>query len=441
MIQKIIKRLFKTDLKVRLYGNAIWSLSGALLSKIIFFIALIIAANILGKVHYGEFGMLNSTILMFVSVASLGLGATASRYIAEFRDNSPEKTIDIYLITQIFSYVIAFVSSVFIFWFADGISFHSFHSLQLGDEIRVATIIFFFSIINGSQNGVLSGFERFDLIAYSNIVKAVFQSVLLVSGAYYYNVIGALIGLAIAQFIANMYNRMLISPLFRPYNTNLLDRLKKLSWNQLDVLWKFSLPTVVSSLTIVPVMWYAKTKLVQIEGFESMADFDVAEQWRSQILYIPAVLSQIILPMLANLKGNSSKEDYFKSIKINLMVNIMVSVALSFLVVLVAPWLLLQYGKDFNNTTPIYFLCISAILISISNVVFPILLTYNKMWNGVFINGIWALSFVLLSNELLNRGYGENGLAIAVAISYALMLSIQIVYCIYLIKTKSWNEV
>src|SRR5690606_2012673 len=149
-------------------------------------------ANILGKVHYGEFGMLNSTILMFVSVASLGLGATASRYIAEFRDNSPEKTIDIYLITRIFSYVIAFVSSVFIFWFADSISFHSFHSLQLGDEIRVATIIFFFSIINGSQNGVLSGFERFDLVAYSNIVKAVFQSVLLVSGAYYYNVTGAL---------------------------------------------------------------------------------------------------------------------------------------------------------------------------------------------------------------------------------------------------------
>lgn len=441
MIQKITKKLFKTDLKVRIYSNAIWSLSGALLSKIIFFIALIITANYLGKVHYGEFGMLNSTILMFVAVASLGLGATASRYIAEFRDNSPDKTIDIYLITQIFSYVIAFASSIFIFCFADGISFNSFHSSQLGDEIQVATIIFFFSVINGSQNGVLSGFERFDLVAYSNIVKAVFQSILLVIGAYYYSVIGALIGLAIAQFIANMYNRILIAQLFRTYNTNLFDRFKKLSWNQFDVLWKFSLPTVVSSLTIVPVMWYAKTKLVQIEGFESLANFDVAEQWRSQILYIPSVLSQIILPMLANLKGNSSKEEYFKSIKINLTINIIFSVALSFLVVSVAPWLLSQYGEDFNNTTPIFFLCVSAVLISISNVVFPILLTYNKMWNGVLINSIWALSFVLLSNQLLNRGYGENGLAVAVAISYALMLSIQIVYCIFLIKTKPWNEV
>ena len=441
MIEKTVRRFFKTDLKARLYGNAFWSLAGAVLSKLIFFIALIVAANILGKVHYGEFGMMNSTVLMFVALASLGLGATASRYIAEFRDTDPEKTINVYLVTQTFSYVVGFISSVIIFWFADSISVHSFHSNHLGDEIRIGTVIFFFSIINGAQNGVLSGFERFDLIAYSNVVKAVFQSVLLIAGAYYYRLFGALAGLAIAQLAANLYNRILIAPLLKAYRIRLLDQLKKLSFRQFDILWKFSLPTVISSLAIVPVMWYAKTKLVQLEGFKTMANFDVAEQWRAQILYIPAVLSQIVLPMLSNFKGNASKEEYFKSIRINLSINVVVSFVLSLFVILIAPWLLSKYGKDFNNTVPVYFLCISAVLIAASNVVFPILLTYNKIWYGMLINGIWALCFVLLSNELLNRGYGEDGLAAAVAISYAFMLLVQGTYCWYLIKNKEWNEI
>lgn len=394
----------------------------------------------MGKVHYGEFGMMNSTVLMFVAVASLGLGATASRYIAENRDVNPEKTIDIYLITQLFSYGIAIVSSIFIFWFADTISLKSFHQTDLGTEIRITTLIFFFSIINGSQNGILSGFERFKLVAYSNIVKSIFQSIFLVIGAFNFQLKGALFGLAIGQILANFYNRLLIRPLIKSYQISLYNRFKQLSLKQFDVLWKFSLPTVVSSLTIVPVMWYAKTKLVQVEGFKAMANFDVAEQWRSQILYIPAVLAQIILPMLSNLKGNASKTEYFKSIKINLVINIVVSVVLSLLVIIIAPWLLSQYGKEFNNTTPIYFLSISAVFIAVSNVVFPILLTYNKMWNGVLINAIWAVSFILLSNLFLAKGYGENGLSIAVAISYAIMLSIQIIYCTYLIKTKVWDE-
>lgn len=50
-----------------------------------------------------------------------------------------------------------------------------------------------------------------------------------------------------------------------------------------------------------PVTWFCNYLLVnQQSGYEQMANFDIANQWRNTILFIPAALSQIALPLLSS---------------------------------------------------------------------------------------------------------------------------------------------
>jgi O-antigen/teichoic acid export membrane protein len=53
--------------------------------------ASIIAARVLGRTVFGEFGMIQSTLNMFMTFANLGVGLTATKYVAEFRKTDPQR--------------------------------------------------------------------------------------------------------------------------------------------------------------------------------------------------------------------------------------------------------------------------------------------------------------------------------------------------------------
>ncbi len=46
----------------------------------------------LGKEEFGKLGIVQSTVGMFQVFAGFGLGLTATKYVAEFRDSDPAKT-------------------------------------------------------------------------------------------------------------------------------------------------------------------------------------------------------------------------------------------------------------------------------------------------------------------------------------------------------------
>src|SRR5690606_14135555 len=100
----------------------------------------------------------------------------------------------------------------------------------------------------------------------------------------------------------------------------------------LKVLYSFSLPAVLSGLIISPVIWISNRILIsQPHGFDLLDEFEIANQWRSTILFIPGALAQVALPMLA--KG---KSDFLYIFRKNLHLNILVSVGISLLVMLLS---------------------------------------------------------------------------------------------------------
>lgn len=433
-LQGFIQKFLDTSSNKKIVSYTLLTLLGSITSKILVLLSTMLVARILGKEAYGQLGIINSTILMFVAFAGFGMGATASKFIAENRDKNPEKAIDIYLISNGFTGVLGIILTTFLLFFAPTIAQNSLNAPELVNEIRVGSVIFLFSILNGAQLGSLAGFEDFKAIAISNVLKAFTQALFTVCGAKYFGLIGAVLGFGVSFLVAWIVNFIYVNRHLNKISISVTSRIEKLTLDKFSVLWKFSLPAAISSMIIPPAIWWAKTLLVRDNGFEAMANFEVAEQWRAQILFIPGVLATIILPVLANNKATDSKKDFINTIKTNLILNVVIATLLTILIFFTGNIILSGYGNEFTNTFPLYILALSAILISVSNIVNPIIMTYDKMWVGVLINLIWVFVFIIMAYFLIKYGYSENGLAIAILLSYCISLILYFLYIRYLLN-------
>jgi len=91
-IPQYIKLYFPTtSLRARMAKGTFWTLMGSLIAQGAGMVGSIASARILGKVGFGELGMIRSTVLMFGVLAGTGLGMAATKYVAEYRINDPVK--------------------------------------------------------------------------------------------------------------------------------------------------------------------------------------------------------------------------------------------------------------------------------------------------------------------------------------------------------------
>ena len=167
----------------RISSGTSWVLIGTLSSKVLVFVATILVARILPKEVYGQLSIIRSTIALFVSLSAFGIGATATRYIAEYRKSDPKKAIKMYYVANFFVWIMAIVSTAVLLYCAETLASDRLHSPDMTVELRIAAIILFFTLLNGAQTGTLSGFEDFQRIAKCQVIMGITEIIALLSAS------------------------------------------------------------------------------------------------------------------------------------------------------------------------------------------------------------------------------------------------------------------
>jgi O-antigen/teichoic acid export membrane protein len=419
-IKQVIQRIKTSNIAVRLAAGAFWSLLGNIAGKGLILFAFILVAKILGKEPYGELGMIRSTIMMFSVFAGAGIGLTASRYIALYRNTDIQKTHEIYYLSKSVSIIMGSLIAVILCVFAPLIAEQSLHAPHLTGEIRIGAAVLFFTALNSAQNGVLLGFERFKSSAVNIIIAGVIQLLFLTIGAYYWGIAGVIGGMGVGAFILYFLNqyaiRLNISGLVLQQT-----KIKQICKNTLPILWKFSLPAILSSILVIPALWWCKTLMVQHAGFDHMADYDVAEQWSTIILFIPSTLGGMLVPILSNILAEGTKKQYGKVVKINIMINVMVMSVIVLLICLLTSFILRCYGAEFTDKRTFYLLMLSTIPNAVCAVLGHVIASKGQMWVGFLLNFVWAAWCIVFSILFIDKmNYGSVGLAMAVLAAYIL---------------------
>ena len=425
-LKERLNLLLSSDLNKKIFSHSFWILLGNIISKFILLIATILMTRYLGKEEYGQFGIIKSTILMFAMFAGLELGVTATKYISQYRFSNKSKVEKIVGLSNFFAILISLITSFLVYSFAKEIA-SQMNAPNLFDEIRISSFILFFSSLNGIQNGILTGIEKFKELSINNAIAGILSSIALVFTSKYFELDVVVIAFGSNFIILFILNFITLRRYFySEFNIRLLD---KRNIEELTVLWKFSLPAILAGLMVGPVTWFCNYLLVnQHNGYSEMANFDIANQWRNTILFIPAALSQIALPMLSSSVDN--KEEYKNVFKKNLKLNIYIGFSLVLFFVILSPLIVYFYDNNYENALiPIIIMFVTTGFITVNNVVGQAIASKGKMWLGFYFNLIWAIVLVVFCYLMIVQfQLGAIGLAFSYLISYILHTVLQFFY-------------
>ena len=414
MIDRIRNKFKGSPLTKRIASGAFWSILGTASAKAIVLVAGIICANILGKTSYGELGIVRSTISLFIVFGTAGLGVTATRFIAKYKKDDREKVESIIGITSLFSLITATIITILVFLYAEKISTNTLNNSELKQSIQFASIILFATILNGVYNGINTGFENFKNIAINTLCSSIIEAVLIIIGAYYWGVNGAVIGYGIGIFFLMLFNFITARKTLAQIKGEI--SFLKIKKNDISILYEFTIPAALSSFLVAPAYWVVRTLLVHYKDYGELGIFEAAEQWRIIILFIPSALSYIILPILSTYTDN--EKDYKKAMKINILLNVSVAFILAIIISACSNIIMNTYGSDFNNNIPLILLAFSTVFSSFASVVGSAIVSQGKMWTGLVFNASWGCLFIGFTYLSLRLGYGAAGVASSLLLSY-----------------------
>lgn len=434
MFNKYLNRIQKSQLAKRIAGGAFWSIFGTASAKGIVLISGIVCANILGKTGYGELGIVRSTINLFIVFGTAGLGITTTKFIAQYKQNNTTKVESVIGITTLFSLIMATIITLSVFIHANYIADNTLKNSALVTSIRFGALILFATILNGVYSGINSGFEKFRYIAINTLIASIIEAVLIIVGAYYWGINGAIVGFGIGVSSLTLLNYFTARKALRRIKGRI--SFFKIKKEDLSILYKFSIPAALSSFLVAPAYWVARTLLIRFKDYGELGIFEAAEQWRVIILFIPSALSNIILPILSSYTDN--KQGYKKALNINLLLNVSVAFVFAIIISAFSSVIMRTYGNGFDNITPLILLAFSTVFSSFASVVGVSIVSRGKMWTSLAFNSSWGCMFVGFTYLFLRMGYGASGVAFALLLSYLIHSINQSIY-IYLTMKKNKN--
>ena len=318
--------------------------------------------RLLGADAFGRLGFIQATVATFGIFAGLRLGLTATRFLAESREQEPEKAgrlIGLVWSARLRSgcscrprvvlrYPVVLKATTGV----DG----------LVREVRIAAVLLILNSMIGVQTGILSGFEAFRRMAGINLLRGLCSVPVASVATSLWALNGALWGLIAGAAVTVVLNSIAINRECR--EAGIRPRYSG-AYREWPVLWTFSLPALLSGAMIAPVTWMAASALVRLPGgFEQMGLFNAANTFRMAILFLPATIGQACVPILSNLYGLKDWGNYSRLLFLNLGIATGVGacgVAVVFAVT--SPWIMAAYGAEYRVGWPILVLLAASALL------------------------------------------------------------------------------
>lgn len=396
-------------------------------------IANIIVARILMKQGFGEYAMVQTTLLTMSVLSQLATGYTASKYIAEYRSSDPERAGRIMGLCAIVSILMAGVGSLLLIGMAPWLAEAILKASHLKYALMIGSGFLFFSAINGFQTGALSGLEAFSSLAKAGIISGIVAVVAISLGAWWGGLNGTLTGLSISAFVrCAIHNRWLrlesLAHGIKPQYRGSLNQEKA-------VVLKFALPAAIAGYYSMPMIWLANSFLVrQPSGYGEMALYSAANNLRILVLFLPNVMNIVGLSVLNYEKAKGDVNHYNRVFRSNVLYIFLVSLGGALVIGIFGRVILQLFGKDFGaGHFILWLLLIASFLESLSIVLHQYVQSQAKIWLSFFSITVPRDTFLVVTAYFLVQSYGGTGLAAAFlgSIILGLILHFSLVAMLY----------
>lgn len=395
----------------------------------------ILCARLLGVDDFGALAIIKSTVYMLATVAGLGLGGTATKYIAELKGAAPLRLERVLGLCQVVAGVVSGLFAAALLALAPEIAAGQLQAPQLAPHLRLAAVYVFFTTLNGYQVGAMIGFEAFRSMAVLNVL----QTVLSLAGTALLTWWWGLWGAACALGLTACCNWLLYHGALQ---RELQGRGLRLRYRQLrreaPVLTGFAVPAAVSGVIGSLAVWAANALLVrQEDGLVAMALFSAAGNVRSLVLFFPALVTRVISPMLCTLAGGGRGGACARLFGFNFAATVGVAAVVAVAASVAAPYLLAVFGRGFRGGEAVVLVVALFSVVEVAaNSLYQTLFIHGRLWWQVGVISAW--SAVLLGVvQGLAADFGAVGLGCAYLAAHLVSCSC---YLAATVRLKAWKR-
>jgi O-antigen/teichoic acid export membrane protein len=412
-----VSALRSNDFALRIAKGAFWSLIGTMGPRALGLLASVVTARLLGRDTFGGLGIVHSTVEMFGVFAGLGLGVTATKYIAEHHRTDPLRASRVMTFTGFISVVTGLVGTLLLVAFADVIATHALDAPQLGPLLRLASPIILLNTLNGAQIGAMAGLEAFKRTAQVSVVCGVFTPLLMIVGVRWYGMEGAVVASIVSLALSWLLNHLALR---EEAATAGMSFIYDGAFAEARLLLAFTLPVFLSSMVLAPVQWMCNAILVnQPNGLSEMGVFAAVSQWRAVIMLVPSLLMRAALPIISSAtKGDSGNAAIKASVNTTQSLNLLFVFPIATAVLFGGEWITRLYGKQFVGGGPAMAgLALSFMILSIGSSGGTLLQARGKVWLGLAINLCYGICLVVITALAAPR-WGAAAITFGSAASY-----------------------
>jgi len=408
-------RLESSAVSERLVRGTFWMMVGTLVSRAAALAAAILAARIVGKLAYGELGIIQSTVGMLGTLAGFGMSTTAAKFVAELREKDPARAGRIVALCSLTSWGISLILAALLVCLAPWLCRHTLAAPQLTGYVRTSAPLLVLGGVNGAQLGVLLGFEAFRSMARVSFVSGFLNFPLIVGGALFFGLGGVICGMILAQAFGCLLNLRALRLEAKRYTV-------PISFSsclaELPVVWEFSIPAVLTEIMISAVGWATATLLVRRpNGYTEMGTFNAANQWFNAALWLPTMVSGAVLPVLAERMGAEDNSNSVRLLWMSVKMNGLIVLPIVVIGCLASPYIMLSYGPAFRGEWPaLIAVLLTGGLLSLGLPLGQFISASGRMWLGFWSYLGWGAIF--LGSTALTLKWGAAGLTSARLLAY-----------------------
>jgi O-antigen/teichoic acid export membrane protein len=406
----------------RLLAGSAWNLLATICTRGGTFAANIVVARLIGRAGFGQYGIVQSTLLTLGTLAEAGMAYTASKYVAEYRNVDVRRVSSVLGVCASVCIGAGVLAAGFLFLTAPFIATRLLHQPQLAGGLRIGSGFALLSAVSGFQAGALSGLESYRELAEASVLNGILSVIVIGVGALKGGVDGALGGLTIAVLIRCAVQQFILHRAFRRWSI-------KIGWLDLsgdrDVLFRFAVPAAISGYALMPVFWIANALLVrQSHGIEEMAIYSAVMNVRSLVLFIPAVINTVGLTLLNQTRGGGDSHQYRNVARMNVAVIAVVAAAAVLGAAALGKLILRAYGSGFvAGYSALLLLLLSAFGEALYMGYFQRIQSQEKMWLSLFGIVLPSQAAFLCAAFVFVPHHGAFGLSGAYLINTCLMIA------------------
>jgi O-antigen/teichoic acid export membrane protein len=433
-----LNRVQNSPIGKRIVSGTFWSVVGSGFGNMFTFIAIVLVARILGRETFGDFGLIQSTAATFVTFSGFGIGATATKYIAELVHTDKLRVGRIiglnYLFTLFSSAIVAIIFYFSVPWICET----KIGSVHLTDEMRWGALLLFLMTFMSTQLGVMSGFQDFKGQAAITFIIGILSIPIYITCTILGNLHGTVLGLLIITVINALINGIFIFKNSRKFYVRYSFRD---AYKELPILWKFSFPTMLCGVIYSGIFWICQMMLrATPNGDAELGIFFAGLSIWSILIFAPMKLRDVMLPMLSELYGTNNHKKFCKTVIVHFLVNTLIIGILVLPIAIFSKQIMTLFGNDFTNGYgTLLLLCFFAGIYIIGNNVDQIFLSQGKAWINLAycVTGSFVSFFVCYF--LITKNCGSIGLVLAMIAGHLTRMVFWVVY--FSLRSINKNQV